>query len=670
MKNRETQQGKESSLLTLLLSLIVVCLLSGGYALLASHSTLAQVNVLLHVVAGVALTAAFVFYLAAHFKRALGIRKPAVVVTGFIATVIIAIYLYTGWILAISGHTESGRQIGLWHAYGALALVAFILLHFLLHKFLKYRTRRDNKSIKTYDASTLRHTGIAIGAYIFLVTAFTLGYNFFDAPLSVDPLTKTYDYSYGPKPFWPSQTETSTGTFIHEKEIAGSEQCAACHQGIAKQWYSSIHRQAASDPTYVRNVTLLNSKKGIAATRYCEGCHAPIALLTGQLTPGGKHAGIAGTTAHIEGVGCLGCHGISDTVHLNGVASYVYTPPEPYLFGYSENSVLRGINQYITKISAEQHRVDMSAPVLSDPRHCATCHAQFMDKDMNGWGWVKMQDDYSAWLNSPYSQQHEQAFAAGDVTRCHDCHMPLVQSSDPSANADGMVRSHRFLAANTMAPFLSGDKEHLRKTQEFLQSNKMRVTIEKPNRPDAIQSSLNIQEDLRFHSETPYYYYLGEDITLEVVVSNVGVGHDFPGGTADINEPWIELLVKDAAGETVFHSGFINADGSLDSEAHAYVSKKVDRHGNLVWKHDLFNMTGEAYKNVIKAGQSDVAKYTFAVPAWVKGPLIATATLKYRKLNNRYARWALEEKYRDLPITDMARDSLVIDIYKEKKVLD
>lgn len=35
---------------------------------------------------------------------------------------------------------------------------------------------------------------------------------------------------------------------------------------------SSAHHQAASVPTYVKNINLLEANRGISATRYCEGC--------------------------------------------------------------------------------------------------------------------------------------------------------------------------------------------------------------------------------------------------------------------------------------------------------------------------------------------------------------------------------------------------------------
>lgn len=665
--NKDSKQNLENKKLSIFIGLSLTCIISGGYALLDAHNISQQINILLHIIVGFAFSISFIIYLIPHFQRTTGTRKPIVIISGALASLIIIVYLSSGWILAIEGNKETSRSISYWHTTGAILFVTLPLIHVLLHRFIKYNNKKT--TIKTYDFKTLKDSAIFCIIYTVIVLILSIAYWVFDKPLPLKDLTKNYQYTYGDHPFRPSQTETSHGGFVHTKQVADSHKCASCHEDIAEQWYSSIHRQAASDPTYVRNVTLLASKKDITATRYCEGCHAPEALLTGELTSGGKHGGIAGTPANHEGISCLSCHAISDTAHLNGVASYIFTPAEEYLFAYSDNSALFGISQYLTKVSSDQHRKDMGRPILQDTRHCSTCHTQFMDKEMNDWGWVKMQDEYSAWLNSPYSQQHQQAFSASKVTRCQDCHMPLIEASDPSADSNGMIRSHRFLGANTMAPFLSGDIEQLAMTQEFLQSNKMRITIEKPHRSNATQSTLNLNEQLRQHTETPYYYYLGETIDLKIVVSNVGVGHDFPGGTADINEPWIELKITDSNGKKVFHSGFLEQDGSLDKQAHAYISKPIDRHGNEVWRHDLFNMVGSTFKNVIKSGQSDVASYSIKVPSDIKGPLIATAKLRYRKLNNRYARWALQDQYRDLPITDMARDTLTIPIFLEKDVM-
>ena len=100
----------------------------------------------------------------------------------------------------------------------------------------------------------------------------------------------------------------------------------------------------------------------------------------------------------------------------------------------------------------------------------------------------------------------------------------------------------------------------------------------------------------------------------------------------------------------------------MDEDAHFYRSLPIDRAGKLVWKHDLFNRVGEAYKDVVPAGQSDILSYQFRVPEWSKGPLTLSATLRYRKLNERYARWALKEQYQPIPIIDVARASLAVPV--------
>lgn len=669
MNQPKTLLDKEIFLLHPLLTALLLCALS-GLAIYVSHSLAwwSQFNILGHVFVGVIFSLLCLPYLYRHFKRTLGIRRPLLIISGIIVALFIIGYIYISFHIAIVGHKETQRSLLLVHRYGSLVIIALLLLHIMLHKWA--RQRKDVIAFHSLKSFSIRQNTEKLITYIVVIAIATFSYWLYYSPPELDHLTKNYEYSYGKHPFRPSQTETPGSKFIASKQIAESNDCGQCHKEITRQWFSSIHRLAASDPTYVTNINLLEKKKGISSTRYCEGCHSPVALLTGQLTPGGKHGGVKNTIANYEGVSCLSCHRITKAVHLDGVASYLYEPATEYIFQYSDSVLLKKINHFLTNISARQHRKEMAPAISAQPTLCATCHAQFMDKDMNDWGWVKMQDEYKAWLNSPYSQQHQQSFASKKLTRCQDCHMPLVSdNSDPSANDDGMVMSHRFAAANTMMPFLNNDTEQLEKTINFLQSNKMHITIQPPNRKNATQSTLNLDESLRLHKETPFYYYLGEKIKLNVVVSNTGVGHDFPGGTIDINEAWVHLVVRDIEGRIVYQSGTLDKEDNLETAAHRYLAIAVNRQGKEVWKHDLFNMTGETYRNIIKAGSSDVASYEFTLPQWVKGPLVVDALLKYRKLNTRYARWALKEQYQPLPVVIMARDSLKIETRLEPRVI-
>jgi|GEM_PF-494107 len=665
------------------------------------HNIFNQWLTLIHSVTGLL----FVFVLASftitHFRRTLGLRKAGSMLSGLLLIGLFGYLCYTGLRIIWLGRLESDGDILNHHIIVACVSILTLIAHALTHIHYLPKRRRESKdqdpaenhkenqreknqketaSIPSKISANyfpslpgrLKTLPILSALYAFGVSlSLTVLYVvFYENPSVGKPVSGYQYYGDNQHPFRPSQTETDSGTFVHQSFIAGSKNCADCHREIADQWYSSMHKQAASDPAYVTNISLLANSKGMVATRYCEGCHAPVALLTGQLSAGGAHGGIAGTTAFNEGISCLSCHNISKAVHLKGVASYQYAPHRPYLFYNSQNPILKMIHHYLVRVKPQQHKQDMGRDVLSSSELCATCHVQFMDKDMNNWGWVKMQDEYTAWLESPFSKQTHHSFADEQLMRCHDCHMPLVKGNDPSANQSGKFRAHHFPGANTMMPTLNGDAKQLQATIKFLQSNKMRVSIEPPHRKNATQSAQYIDESLRATTETPAYFYLNESAEIRIVVTNSGVGHNFPGGTVDINQAWIELLVSDATGDLIYHSGFMQEDKTVDPKAYFYRSQPIDRFGNEIWQHDLFNRVGETYKNVIPPGKSDLVTYSFSVPAWVQGPLTITAVLKYRKFNQRYAKWALGAKYRELPIVDIARHSLLVPVREQPPVIN
>jgi len=364
----------------------------------------------------------------------------------------------------------------------------------------------------------------------------------------------------------------------------------------------------------------------------------------------------------------LSCHSVNKVVHLKGVAAYQYTVHKPYLFAESTHYFLQLLHDHLLRVRPFQHRIDMGNSLLKDPSFCSTCHTQFMDKDMNDWGWVKMQDEFSAWIQSPFSRHYDEAFSSKEVKTCQNCHMPLVASDDPSANEDGLIRAHHFPGANTFLPILANDQNQLQQVIEFMQGNKISVSISKPERSDVPQNFQAIDESIRGFKEAPHFYYLGEKAEVQVVVANQGVGHNFPGGSIDLGEAWMEFVVTDSENTEIYSEGNINENNSVDPKSYFYRSLPVDRHGNLVWKHDLFNMVGTTFKRTIRAGKSDIINLTFDIPTWVKGPITIRATLKYRKLNDRYARWALKEQYIPIPIIDIAWDSMQIDIKIRKHV--
>lgn len=671
MSRTDETLAKQKPLNGIAYGLLLGCVLTGfSTYLIDQFSTWQQWSVLAHTFLGACYSLVLLPYFYFHFRRTLGFRRAVMLSSGMLLFILFCCAALSGWHMMLYGQMESQAWIYQLHLYSNIAFVALLVAHLVLHVQLlpKNRIHSPTGLYPSIDkTNTRRGVWLNLGLQLAIV-GLALGYSAFEPePRPLDAVTP-YAQDYGAHPFRPSQSETAGGGFVATAQIANSHRCLNCHEEVGQQWLASVHQQAASDPTYVTNINLLEQNKGIVATRYCEGCHAPVALLTGQLSPGGKHGGVEGTPAFNEGVGCMGCHGIQRLTSLRGVASYEFTPAKEYLFSQSRNPILMRLHDQLIRLMPSQHKADVGHELLQDSSFCASCHTQFMDEEINNWGWVKMQDEYGDWLVSPHSGQNEENFSASTSQRCQDCHMPLVAADDPSQNHQGQIRSHHFLGANTFLPLLKGDQQQFERTKAFLQSNKMRVTIDKPSRKDAIQSMDFVAEAIRSTAETAPFYYLGETVEISVVVSNVGVGHNFPGGTLDINEAWLMFSAHDSEGALIYSSGEIEPGGNVDPSAHFYRALAVDRKGNLVWQHDLFNMVGESFKRVVPAGGADIATYRFTVPAWAKSAITLTATLKYRKLNDRYAKWALRDKYIEIPAIDIAWDSRVIPLKIRKEV--
>lgn len=644
------------------LSMALLCftgLLAGAAFLLPQLGSGTAFLILAHVVTAVPATLFGFYYIYLHFRRTAGVRRAGAIFTGLGSGGFFVVLAGTGAILSIYGAAETRGGLGAIHEILGLLAILILAGHVII-------SRKGPGAVSPYR----KYLPVTIGSVATIAVLIGAGaiVEATDArKFPVDPIVTPYEMSYGEHPFRPSHTETVHDGFIDQDHIAVSKNCASCHGEIYDQWRDSMHAFAASDPTYVKNISLLAENVAVAAGRYCEGCHAPAALLSGQLTEGGKHGGTAGTPAFDDGVGCIACHGMTEIIHVKGVASYRMGVDDGAPFP-STNPVSRFVSNASIHTRSDDHKEAVMRPMLKTAEFCATCHEQFMDRDMNGWGWMKMQATYSEWLNSHYSGQQDNSFATTEQVRCQDCHMQMVKADDPSANEEGYVRSHRFIGANTAVAHVLGLDEQKRLVEDFLRAGKMRISIDEIEREDAPEEATFVSRDLRGGTDAPALAYLGETVNLTVSVANIGVGHGFPGGTKDINQAWVSIHVHDATGQLIYESGQLNEAGEVSPDSHFYHSIKIDREGKEVWKHDLFRVVGETYNRSVPPGEVDVVNYAFEVPHWAKGPLTIVASLNYRKLNRKYSRWALSGDP-DLPITIVARDVQSVDVEVRPKVL-
>lgn len=201
--------------------------------------------------------------------------------------------------------------------------------------------------------------------------------------------------------------------------------------------------------------------------------------------------------------------------------------------------------------------------------------------------------------------------------------MPLVASSDPAAGdaldynrrpGDGKHRSHRFLGANQFVPVLldlPGAKEHAELTEKWL-----RGEIEIPE----IRHKWREGPAVPIELIVPARVAPGEEVRIGTRITNNKVGHDFPTGPLDIIQAWVEIVVHDQDGRIVFRSGQRDEEHFIEPGSFIFKAEPVDRYGNLIDRHNLWEMVGVRYRRALFPGFSDEASFAFTCPGSVADP--------------------------------------------------
>jgi Flp pilus assembly protein TadD len=143
------------------------------------------------------------------------------------------------------------------------------------------------------------------------------------------------------------------------------------------------------------------------------------------------------------------------------------------------------------------------------------------------------------------------------------------------------------------------------------------------------------------------------------VVANTKVGHLFPSGTLDLNEPWLEFIVSDSNGKPILASGLMSEDRRLDPTAHRFDVVLLSKESNLIDIHNVEHFHSELYNNAIPLGQSDVIRFDFQVPELPSGEkLKLSARVRFRKFNQQYIEFVYGKNAPVFPIVEVCRDEV------------
>ncbi|HEY6332247.1 MAG TPA: tetratricopeptide repeat protein [Blastocatellia bacterium] len=456
--------------------------------------------------------------------------------------------------------------------------------------------------------------------------------------------------------FAPSNSDTADGNYIEASSFFPAVRCSGCHADSYAGFCRSLHRNAAREPFYRQSVDILLHTQGIEPTRHCESCHTPVALFSGALTREDPKQEAPFTALDDEGVTCTVCHSIVEA-RLDGTGSY--TIRRPALMAKEDGTPIFGDftdEQILADIPA--HKRAVMRPLLRTPEFCATCHKVTAPPELNGYKQIKGFSAYDEWQQSGASLESALPYYKREARAdCRTCHMPKIESLNDRAAKNGMIASHQWPGANTAVPLLYNQPEQASLIENFLKTKVLDADIFSVKRDSTGEKLAPLDPN----TGNTVAADSGEEITVEVVVSNRGAAHSFPPEVRDLYEGWVQFEAVDSNGKPVFTSGSVAADGTLDPGAHVYRQILVDQNGRVITRHQIWRTTIKAYDNAIPAGRSDVVRYRFRVPpaAPGSGPVTLTfrARVNYRRFNEEYTNFVLARIQTPLavPVVEMAK---------------
>jgi hypothetical protein len=198
--------------------------------------------------------------------------------------------------------------------------------------------------------------------------------------------------------------------------------CAACHGDIYQQWTQSMMSQSYThhwDEIEYFDLAVEHAKVDPAydpVQQGCNGCHAPLAYLAGDVPPPRPQEGSRAN----ESVSCDLCHTVigrrgDPSVNFNWIS-------EP------------GRVKYGNKEGVESpHHVTKYSEFLQQAEFCGTCH-----NEQNPFG-LMVKSTQLEWAEGPY---------AAEGVACHVCHMPRAWGRSARLASESMVSQHLFHGAH------------------------------------------------------------------------------------------------------------------------------------------------------------------------------------------------------------------------------
>ena len=215
--------------------------------------------------------------------------------------------------------------------------------------------------------------------------------------------------------------EESLGTRSYD-DYEKPAACAACHVDFFQQWTQAMMSQAYThhwDEIEYFELAIPHAEKdpkvaGVKAG--CNGCHAPIAFLAGDVPPPRPEENSRAN----ESVQCDLCHTIT---------GFAGETPHNFNWISEPGRVKQGPKPGLVS----PHHDTVENPFLRSADFCGTCH-----NEMSPYGvWVK--STHLEWSEGPYGAQG---------VPCQQCHMPQAPGRNAKMSGEDMIAQHLFHGAH------------------------------------------------------------------------------------------------------------------------------------------------------------------------------------------------------------------------------
>ena len=388
--------------------------------------------------------------------------------------------------------------------------------------------------------------------------------------------------------------------------FADSDKCSQCHAITHDQWKGTMHYNAYEDPFYQKEVLAASNDTQGIVDEFCSRCHTPIGVVSGEIPPVG---GANLSAIAREGVQCDFCHVISAS-NGTGNAPFVVSPGNIKWGPFDDSKSAYHESEYLELYTTSEY--------------CGMCHD--VTHPLNG---LVVDDTYTVWKEGPYAEEG---------VECQDCHMTsgiTKFEANPGRAGSGAqkrehISTHAIVGGNAFITEILGEEKYKEMAVERLKKT----------------ANLSI--------DAPQIGQRGDNLSLNISITNSGAGHKIPTGVSEIRQMWLAVSVKDGSGKQVYNTGDVYDNGTVGNSK-IYNTVLGDAQGQPTLSFWLAQSILE--DNRIPPRGTVSEKHSFRIPEDVTYPLAIEATLQYRSAPQDIIDHLFGEDVYEVPVISMTEIS-------------